>query len=79
MREIYFSPEEPKTNLDKWEIKALLMEGKDFFRLIQDVMDNKEDKGELNTYLKYHPNLLKILIKWTENRVMNGDDNNTIR
>lgn len=65
--EIYFAPEEPKTPLNKWEAKVLLVEGKQFFQLIQDVMDKKEDVEELDKYLKYHQNLKEILEKWINN------------
>lgn len=64
--EIYFAPEEPKIALNKWEAKILLVEGKQFFQLIQDVMDQKEDVDELDKYLKYHQSLLTILKKWTK-------------
>lgn len=62
--EIYFAPEEPKCVLNKWEAKTLLVEGKQFFSLIESVMDGKEDVEELNKYLKYHENLKNILQKW---------------
>lgn len=67
--EIYFAPEEPKIALNKWEAKTLLVEGKQFFQLIQDVMSKVKKLDVLDTYLEYHPDLLKILEKWTENNV----------